>query len=217
MSRPAAKRLRAKTPPPNGPQLPVVGVVWGAEGWGQELAGAKRSVYLVTFPHPKQALSECGRPLVAPESLSKQSVLEKFLDSCRNPIYTDPRNMIARPPVPVAKTGIWREAHKARDQDPPHLHDHAPVLAHRQFSFLPVKRALLQRHGLATHWSCTHDGYWSAIGYLVTASPRKPMAALDKVRGAGTLRPPRPGPGPARAGGVSCPPPLGPGPVGGGT
>ena len=47
------------------------------------------------------------------------------------------------------------------------------------FRFLPVKRALLQYFGLATHWSTTHDGYWSVVRYCHCASPGKVHEALD--------------------------------------
>eukprot|EP00973_Karenia_brevis_P062238 8657550-Karenia_brevis.AAC.1 len=46
--------------------------------------------------------------------------------------------------------------------------------------YLPVKRALLERHGLASHWSGTHNGYWSALRYVFFPSPRKPQSASDK-------------------------------------
>ena len=60
-----------------------------------------------------------------------------------------------------------------------HEHDHAPVLAEHCFRFLQVKRALLQRHRLASHWSCTHDGYHSAVRYIAAATGKKSRADLD--------------------------------------
>ena len=44
---------------------------------------------------------------------------------------------------------------------------------------MPLKRALLQRHGLAANFSCSHAGYHSAVGYGVLPSRKKPQAALD--------------------------------------
>eukprot|EP00973_Karenia_brevis_P009415 1271874-Karenia_brevis.AAC.1 len=69
--------------------------------------------------------------------------------------------------------------HAANPGERAQPHDHVPVKAFRQFYFMPVKRALLQRHGIASHWSCTHDGYHSALRYLVMPSPKKPSSALD--------------------------------------
>ena len=61
-------------------------------------------------------------------------------------------------------------------------HDHAAVLASdgSSFRFAAVKKALLKRHGLASHWSCTHSGYWSAVRYCSVPSPSKPASALDE-------------------------------------
>ena len=67
-------------------------------------------------------------------------------------------------------------AETADGQD--HAHDHVAVLAAASFRFGAVKLALLQRYGLASHWSCTHTGYWSAVRYCCMPSPKKPKAAL---------------------------------------
>ena len=79
-----------------------------------EKAGAKRQVYLVTFPHPRSAVGLDGAPL-----------------------------------------------------------------AHHTFRFASVKKALHDKFGLASHWSCTHTGYWSAVKYCAVPSPKKTHAALD--------------------------------------
>ena len=47
------------------------------------------------------------------------------------------------------------------------------------FRFAPVKKALQDNHRLATHWSCTHAGYWSPLRYCAFPSPTKPRSALD--------------------------------------
>ena len=140
----------------------------------------KRMVYLVTFPHPKQALSSTGIRLVSPGSLTKQQVLACFLDSCENPLCVHLPGRIHACSVPLKFTGVWREFHKPDVSLVAQIHDHVPVLAHTKFRYLPVKRALLNRHGLASHWSCTHDGYWSAIRYVARPSPQKPLATLDR-------------------------------------
>ena len=142
---------------------------------------AHRQVYLVTLPHPKQAVSSDGFRLVAPEALTKGEVLRRVLDSLREPLYIDGRSLAhGGQAVQVLRMGVWRELHKqGAGDDKPRAHDHLPVLAAKQFRYLPVKRALLQRFGLASHWSCTHTGYWSAVRYLTMPSPAKPMLALD--------------------------------------
>jgi hypothetical protein len=162
----------AQEPLPEAPEL-------GDEGTKDH----KRSVYLVTLPHPRSETSTDGIRLVAPESLLKKQVLECFLDSCARPCYIDAQAQAQGCMVHVAKTGVFREYHliQADGDGVAHAHDHLPLVAEagRSFRFLPVKRALLLRHGLASHWSCTHVGYWSAIGYCVVATPKKPLKSLD--------------------------------------
>ena len=171
------KRLRCKTPPPRPPpQIPLpLPVELGAEAD----TDVKKSVYLVTLPHPRQARSSTGVILVAPESKSKKYVLKCVLDSCLKPMYMDARSIANGAFVQLAQAGNWRELHKENDDGEVHAHDHVALLAEASFRFLPVKRALLERHGLASHWSVTHTGYHSCVRYLVVPSPKKPLACLD--------------------------------------
>ena len=72
-------------------------------------AQAHRQVYLVTLPHPKQAVSSTGVPLVAPETLTKNQVLERVLDSLRNPMRMDARHGAGGSPgIAVQQVGVWR-------------------------------------------------------------------------------------------------------------
>ena len=172
---PPRKRLRTKTPPPRREQLPL----FGALDLADEADPKKRlSVYLVTLPHPKRATSAGGRPLVCPGSKTRQQILDMFLDCCAHPVYKDGCSIQAGEPIPVELAGVFRELHAEDESQVAHPHDHLPVRG-RQFMFMPVKRALLERHGLASHWSRTHSGYWSAIRYLYMPSVKKPLASLD--------------------------------------
>ena len=45
-------------------------------------ADDKRLVYLVTLPHPKQAVSANGFQLVAPKDFSKAEIMKCLLDAC---------------------------------------------------------------------------------------------------------------------------------------
>ena len=172
-----SKRLRTKQSVPQPLQAVLLEPpVLGEEG----TAETKRSVYLVTFPHPRQGTSIDGVLLVAPESMSKRQVMECFKDACARPVYT---HVAARAEgfegaVRLRRAGLWRELHKEDQSGTAHAHDHVAALA-SSFRFLPVKRALLMRHGLATHWSCTHQGYHSTVRYCVMASPKKPAHCLD--------------------------------------
>jgi hypothetical protein len=172
------RRLRVKTKFVKPKQVPLTKI----DDWAlEEQDGSRRQVYLVTFPHPKSSHSKCGRLLVAPGTLTKRQILEKLLDACQKPIYSDGRSLAQQREVHLKHTGIWREYHAPDPTGTAHAHDHAPILAQpkRQFGFLPVKKALLARHGLATHWSCTHNGYWSAIRYVSVCSEKKPEGTLD--------------------------------------
>ena len=172
------RRLRVKTSWGKRTQKPVVTLDdWGA----QEQSGARRQVYLVTFPHPKVSHSTCGRKLVAPGTKTKRQILDCLLDSCKNPAYSDGRSLAWKNEVHLKFAGVWQEFHQPDPAGVAHAHDHATVLAlpKKQFAFLPVKKALLSRHGLASHWSCTHNGYWSAIRYVCVPSPKKPADTLD--------------------------------------
>ena len=110
----------------------------------------------------------------------RPQVLFKFLDACAHPVYVSPAFRSSRQIVTVHKCGIWRESHHASEPGEVRPHDHIAVHASK-FMFGPVKRALLQRHRLASHWSCTHDGYWSCVRYVVVPSPKKPLASLDML------------------------------------
>ena len=141
---------------------------------------AYRQVYLVTLPHPLRAVSCDGVPLLPPSNFTKGQIMEKFLVCMHEPIYVDANHRDGGGSVEVVRAGVWWELHKqVGDGVPPKPHDHLAVLTARQLRYMPVKRALLQKFGLASHWSCTHTGYWSAVRYLAMPSPKKPLAALD--------------------------------------
>ena len=118
-------------------------------------ADCKRQVYLITLPCPKPGSASGGRPLAAPGSNTKAEVLACVLDAFANPVYV--HSWQAHGPIPLKQLGVWREFHKASPGLAREVHDHLPALADDcTFRYLPVKRALLERHGLASHWSCTH-------------------------------------------------------------
>ena len=159
----------------------MVQIVVIGEDPGAEADAAKgRELYLVTFAHPKTSHSSCGKALLHPESLSRQEMLDKFCVSCEKPAYADARSIQAARPVPLKNVAVFREFHKENDAGVAHAHYHIAVVVQRAFMFLPVKRALLNL-GLASHWSTSHDGYWSIIRYLWWPSPpKKPDGTKDK-------------------------------------
>ena len=157
-------------------QTPVVSS--SQEYEADELPNARKSVYLLTFPHPRQQLSQCGVLLVVPGTLTKEALLEKVRDCFAHPVYTDLKSKGAHTSIEVYDVLIFREYHKEDEEGVAHAHFHVGVRAH-QFRFLPVKRALLMRHGLACHFGCKHEGYWSVLRYCAIPSPKKPLCSLD--------------------------------------
>ena len=132
-----------------------------------EKPSARKSVYLVTASHPKQERSACGVRLVAPETLSRQQVLDAVLDIMKHPVYTDAKSKAAaakgKGGTALLHAGVFQEAHKAGEDGVVHQHVHIIIRAATAFRFGPVKTALLRRHGLAVHFGCTHAGYFSAV------------------------------------------------------
>ena len=145
--------VRVKTSFGKPKQEPLVLVDDWAAG---ERAGARRQVYLITFPHPQASHSKCGVKLVAPGSMSKTDLLNRVLDACAKPAYMDGHSLSKNLQVHLKQAGVFREYHQP---DPVSgdifTHDHVAALAlpKHQFAPMPVKKALLTRHGLASHWS----------------------------------------------------------------
>lgn len=121
--------------------------------------------------------------MVAPETLSRQQVLDAVLDSMKHPVYTDAKSKAAaakgKGGTALLHAGVFQEAHKAGEDGVVHQHVHIIIRAATAFRFGPVKTALLRRHGLAVHFGCTHAGYFSAVRYVHLPSKNKPRKSLD--------------------------------------
>ena len=100
------RRLRGKQPAPRVSQEPLPAPLeLEEEAQPQE----KRIVYLVTFPHPRQANAQTGEKLVAPGSMCKLDILKCLKYACDNPVYVNSR--FADGVVARDRAGIWREFH----------------------------------------------------------------------------------------------------------
>ena len=175
LARPPAPQRRASEKQA-APRQEQVALPQALELGDEATADNKRQVYLVTLPPPTQSHAASGEALVAPGSLTKAQVLAAFLDSCAHPVYVDCHSISAGYKVALELCGVWREFCTAPANANNPEHDHIPALASSSFRYLPVKRALLQRHGLASHWSCTHFGYRSCARYMAMSSPKKPLS-----------------------------------------
>jgi hypothetical protein len=171
---PAAKRLRCKTNVQDACAAPVL---------EDEPGDAHRQVYLVTAPHPLQARSADGRLLTSPDSMTREAMCVALRDAAAHPMpagqWQRMHPQSAPQPAEVVMMVVFREYHAAPRGGAAHTHFHVAVLFATTVRFAPLKRALLWNHGIATHWSCRHDGYWSAVRYGRVPTPRKLPGALD--------------------------------------
>jgi hypothetical protein len=135
---------------------------------GEEKADASRAVYNVTLPAPKTARAADGTVLKAPRSYTQKQLVQAMLDAVQK--TQGPRLA----PLRLKLMADFREKH-ANGM----IHDHLAVLAEHAFRFGPLKKVLLRDYGLATHWSCTHEGYASCIAYGYVPSKKKPLSELD--------------------------------------
>ena len=164
------RRVLQKGPDPQlGDQKPIV---TPPEDMKAEAEDAKRQVYLVTFPHPR-----AGNGLVAPTSMSRLDLVKKLMRACAAPSGTCPHR--PHQPIVLDNVAVFHELHKENAGGVVHGHYHAAVKGLSSFRFAPVKKALQDHFQLASHWSCTHTGYWSPIRYCAVPSPTKPKASLD--------------------------------------
>ena len=164
------RRVLQKGPDPQfGDQTPIV---TPPEELKAEAEDAKRQVYLVTFPHPR-----AGNGLVAPTSMSRLDLVKKLLRAFAAPSGSRPHQ--PHQPIVLDYAAVFHELHKESADGVAHGHYHVAVKGLSSFRFSPVKKALQYHFQLASHWSCTHTGYWSPIRYCAVPSPSKPRVSLD--------------------------------------
>ena len=149
------------------------------EDLSSEITGSRKTVFLVTLPHPRPALP--GQPgLCQPGALTHEQVVRSVLDAFAKPEYVDPgARTRGGPTVRVERMVVFKEKHAPGDDGVAQVHYHVALQLSNTCRFVPVKRALRVRYNLASHWSCSHVGYWSAVRYGVMATPKKLLADLD--------------------------------------
>lgn len=152
-----------------------LGDLFSSEELAPEDPSKKKQVYLLTLPHPRNT------DYVAPGSLTRQQLRAAVLDAFCNPVYTDVGNRAQqqRGKRKVERLVVFKECHAPDATGTTHVHYHVALQADESFKFAPYKRALATRHSLQSHWSCSHEGYWSAVRYGVMPTPKKEQAELD--------------------------------------
>ena len=183
-NQPLTKRVRLwrKTPAPPSPNS-VQTPLEEAPQLGVEEKNMRRMVCLMTVSHPRTQFSTCGVRLRAPDDFSREWLRDAVLDAFANPIFTDVGNQAQSSShlAQLAKFRVFREYHKADENGVVHAHYHVVIKSKNKFRFMPIKRALLARSHIATHWSTSHTEYWSGIRYCYFPSPpAKPASSLDK-------------------------------------
>ena len=143
-------------------------LVLKTEDLGVEDPKTAKACYLVTLPHPKMSYSQDGIALKAPSSYTKQEIVQAFLAAM------NATNSGRLQDLNFSLLCDFREKHANGE-----FHDHMATKAQRSFRFMPLKRYLLMNYGLATHWSCSHEGYHTCISYGYEPSDHKPLAELD--------------------------------------
>ena len=150
---------------------------------GHEKPDAVREVYLVTLSHPKRSVSQDGVILKPPKTYTREQIRDAILHCCRNPQH-DPAYLRGHPDfvpaeIVVEKLVVFREYHAADQNEAPEIHYHIAIKLVIARRYMPLKRALLHIYGLAAHFGCTHNMYWSAVSYGVHATTKKSRSALD--------------------------------------
>ena len=151
-----------------------------AEDLEDENPGVKKAVYMVTLPHPCCGGNSAAPALRAPDSFAHIDVITMILDIFEHPVYIDPAAALRTVAnVKPEKMVVFKENHAPNAAGKVYSHYHVALLLPQPMRFLAYKRALRSRWNVASHWSCSHDGYWSAVRYGVMPTPKKNQQDLD--------------------------------------
>jgi hypothetical protein len=181
LKRPAgAASQQEPAPCANAPRAPAAEV--GLPDWfGEANTEAQQEVYLVTAAklvndkdQPESIGEQSPPPLRDPASLSKSEFRAALQDSIANPMYSHKRG--GRPATRALELDFYMGVKEGKLEE---QHHHAAIkLFEVKRSFLPFKLAMRWRWGIATHWSTSHTQLWSAVQYLHSTTPHKPV--VDK-------------------------------------
>ena len=163
------------------PVLPIVSAVQAMlDDMGDEVPGKQQFVYLGTasrcLPETRDATD-----LVDISGFSRADIGEMVRDAFNNPVVIAGR--AGRPraadadgtyPEVVDILVVGQEFYEDGD-----IHFHWAVKLCTKKGFLSAKRTMRERYHIATHWSCSHAQFWSALRYITTPSEKKPV--VDKA------------------------------------
>ena len=145
---------------------------------------ARQYVFLVTMAALLNDRLPAGRVARAnPSTMSRNQILAAMLDAIANPTV-DPaaQRRGGRPrtgAIVALKVLVGREPHETR---PGEYHFHVAVKVSGAARWQPYKQALLQRSGLASHWSTTHTMLWSTFRYIIVPSAKRPTVDANPLQ-----------------------------------
>jgi hypothetical protein len=138
------------------------------EDLGEEDKKACRQTYLITFSNTVAAQAADGQALRRPKEFCREEIADAVATSL---VESQVQNSKQAGPVCMA---VFLEKHLDGE-----MHFHVALKLSHGLRFLGVKRVLLSRFGLASHWSSNGSGYNAAVAYGYVPSPHKPLAELD--------------------------------------
>ena len=117
--------------------------------------------------------------LVDISGLSQAALSEKIRKAFEDPVYAPGgpgRHRASRAEGDcgrIEKRVVVKEKHAGGE-----VHFHWAIKFFQQMRFGAAKRTLRERDHIASHWSCSHTQWWSALRYLVFPTLKKPI--IDK-------------------------------------
>ena len=145
---------------------------------GLETSSQISTVYLVTFSRLLASTLAAAPHLRDPGQLTRELLREYVWKAFEEPAVTGrggrPRGARAEPLV--LKLLVVRELHSDDS-----VHFHVAVKLSQEMRFLPAKRTLRTRNGLASHWSSSHHQWFSVVRYCTHATTRKPVVDTEKL------------------------------------
>jgi hypothetical protein len=141
---------------------------------------SRKAVYLITLAALRRLSADEARPgLSCPSEWSHADVARVIKNIFEFPLQSN-CNASWGTKLELLSFVVFRERHATRDGETAGpYHWHIAVKASESFRFAAYKRALAVNHGVASHWSCSHTGYWSAVRYGFVPSLKKLQADLD--------------------------------------
>ena len=137
---------------------------------GDEAANAVQCVYLITI---SRVLSDAATNYRDMRELSRQAVCNMVRDAFDNPAASQSGAGRPRAGGQQSVVKFVAVAQESHEDGSPHFH--VVVRLNKCMRWGLAKHTLTTRHRVPSHWSCSHSQLWSALRYIVVATPKKPL------------------------------------------